>query len=272
HDNAHNLTFERANWESCWITFDEDDDCHRWERVEFYDPKDPFRIGSKNKGLDHNPQADVTGDRGEWDNDFSGKGELYIANFDGRIHLVGAEWGAWRIDQNAYYYQGWAGWRGPNIQPQDLVDKEPEIVPTIKYSDTDNNGFFDKIEEDLDGDKVFESTIEFKYLGISDVCEKIDISKFTYKKYHKLHEKSAKGIWKNSQIALKVYEQFGFNKSWYSQYQTPKSIREKYHFGYWLSFYIHKDMKQYAIKKGDKSLEKRIDIAYYSSNWKLLLK
>lgn len=270
HKNAYSLPFKRGNWQSCWIVYDEDDDCHRWERVEFYDPKDPFKIGSKNGGLDHNPQADVTGDRGEWDNDFSGKGNLYIGKFDGRIHLYGAEWGAWRIDHNSYYYQGWQGWRGPNIQPEDLVNKEPEIVPTIKYTDTDNNGFFDKIEEDLDGDKRFESTIIFSDLDISDVNETIDISEFTYSNYHKLQIKVAEDIWANSQKALEVYKNFNLNKSWYSQYQSPKSIREKYFYGYWLSFYIHKDLKQLALNADNIKLAETIDKAYYGGNWGII--
>jgi len=59
HEAGYNLIFERANWNSCWFVFDEDDDCHRWERVEFYKPKDLFKVGSNNGGLDDNPQADV---------------------------------------------------------------------------------------------------------------------------------------------------------------------------------------------------------------------
>ena len=132
HETAYDLVFDRGQWDECWLIYDEDDDCQRWERVEFYEPLDPFRSGARNRGLDNNPQADVSGDRGEWDTDFSGKGNLYIGTFDGRIHLHGAEWGCWRIDQNASYYQGWQGWRGPNIQPEDNVTIEPEIFATIK--------------------------------------------------------------------------------------------------------------------------------------------
>ena len=58
------------------------------------------------EGLDDNAQSDPVGDRGEWDLDNSGKGNLYISPLDGKIHLFGAEKGFWRIDQNAFYYQG----------------------------------------------------------------------------------------------------------------------------------------------------------------------
>jgi hypothetical protein len=77
--------------------------------VEFYELKDIFKIGTDKGGLDSNKQADALGDRGEFDMDNSGKGQLYIAPFDGRIYLYGAEWGAWRIDQTAFSYQGFDG-------------------------------------------------------------------------------------------------------------------------------------------------------------------
>ena len=272
HENGYKLPFERGDWQSCRIVYDEDDDCHRWERVEFYDPKDPFKIGAKKGGLDHNPQADVTGDRGEWDSDFSGKGNLYIGKFDGKIHLLGAEWGAWRIDQTSFYFQGWQGWRGPNIQPENLIDKEPEVVATIRYSDSDENGYFDTIEEDLDGNEIFETKTELLKLGISDITEKIDISNFTYSDYTKLYEDIAENIWNEAQNAIEVYKKFGFNPEWYSQFQSPKSLREKYHFGYWLSFYIHKDLKQYAKLIENLELELEIDKAYYGDSWKIFVK
>lgn len=56
-------------------------------RVEFYEARDPFKVGAGNGGLDHNTQADAAGDRGEWDMDCSGKGNLYISPLDGRLHL-----------------------------------------------------------------------------------------------------------------------------------------------------------------------------------------
>ncbi|MBK7700235.1 MAG: hypothetical protein IPJ39_16665 [Saprospiraceae bacterium] len=40
------LTHGRGLWQQCWIVFDEDDDCQRWERVEFYQPLDPFKVGA----------------------------------------------------------------------------------------------------------------------------------------------------------------------------------------------------------------------------------
>ncbi|WP_437124592.1 hypothetical protein, partial [Coprobacter fastidiosus] len=161
HKSAKEMIFKRGEWSRVNFVYDEDDDCGRWERVEFYDPLDPFKIGWKNGGIDNNKQSDAAGDRGEWDMDNSGKGKLYVGKFDGRLHLYGAEWGCWRIDQNANYYQGWDRmWMG--------MDRQPGKFGTVKYTDKDDNGFFDYIEYDLDGDKKFEMTIDLKALGLDD--------------------------------------------------------------------------------------------------------
>lgn len=125
--------------------YDEDDDCKRWESVELLEPKDIFTTGTRKGGIDDNPQSDAAGDRGEWDMDASGDGNLYIGKFDGRLHLFGAEWGCCRKDQNAMAYQGYdRGW----------LNKDLERFATVKYTDRDNNGFIDYIEYDLDGIKI----------------------------------------------------------------------------------------------------------------------
>ena len=97
---------------------------------------------------------------------------MYVSPIDGKIHLYGAEWGCWRIDQNARYYQGMGGiydGYGPK-----RIETEPTVFPTVKYTDTDNNGFFDLMEFDLDGDKVFEQRLSMKELGLDDRCQVIN--------------------------------------------------------------------------------------------------
>lgn len=271
HDAAYDLTFDRGEWGACWLVFDEDDDCHRWERVEFYDPKDPFKIGAKNGGLDHNPQADPSGDRGEWDEDFSGQGHLYISPIDGRLHLLGAEKGYWRIDQNATYYQGWQGWRGPNLQPEDFDKAEPVVFGTMKYEDTDGNGFFDQISMDMDGDQKYEEVVSLKSLGIKDAAEWIHTDNMKYEDYRKVYSKMAEALWHNAQDGLAVAAQYGLNTAWYSHMMYPKSEREKYHYGYWVSLYLYKDLTQMAQYQNDEKLFKKIQQAYFSFNWDLML-
>lgn len=264
HKEAWNLIFDRGDWKQAYFVFDEDDDCARWERVEFYYPMDPFKAGSGKGGVDNHPQADVVGDRGEWDLDNSGGGRFYVSRFDGRIHLYGAEWGCWRIDQNARYFQGYdRGW---------LNRATPEAFGTVKYTDTDENGFFDRIEYDLDGDKVFETVVSLKELGVDDRCELIETSKMRYADFHKLFGKVAGTMWKNAQAATRVAERYGVNPLWYAKFGQPSSPREKYNDGYWRQFYIYKDLEYLFARERNEPMLRRLHTAYFSSDWNALLK
>jgi hypothetical protein len=263
--NAQSLIFERGEWNQVNFVFDEDDDCTRWERVEFYDPKDPFKVGWNAGGIDNNKQSDAAGDRGEWDTDNSGKGKLYVSRFDGRLHLYGAEWGCWRIDQNAEYYQGWDRmWMG--------LDRNPKNFATVKYSDKDNNGFLDYVEYDLDGDFKFETTIDLKALEIDDRCELIDPSQLKYEDYTGLMGKLSETMWSNAQKAVMVAEKHRLNTSWYAKWKQAASVREKYHKGYWLQFYLYKDLENLFLQKGDKQQLEQLIKSYYTGNWELMIK
>ena len=265
HKSAKEMIFKRGEWSRVNFVYDEDDDCGRWERVEFYDPLDPFKIGWKNGGIDNNKQSDAAGDRGEWDMDNSGKGKLYIGKFDGRLHLYGAEWGCWRIDQNANYYQGWDRmWMG--------MDRQPGKFGTVKYTDKDGNGFFDYIEYDLDGDKKFEMTIDLKALGLDDRCELIDISTFKYKDYTSMMKKMSKSMWKNAMTAVQVAHKYNVQTLWYTKLMQVFSVRQQYNNGYWLQFYIYKDLEHAFMQRGDQEKLKQLTVAYYSGNWKSMLK
>lgn len=262
HDQAVDLIFQKGKWNKVYFVYDEDDDCHRWERVEFLDPLDPFKKGTGKGGIDNHPQSDVAGDRGEWDLDNSGNGKLYISKFDGRLHLYGAEWGCWRIDQQASYYQGYNRTWKPG---------EPDIFSTVKYSDTDNNGFIDQIEYDMDGDHQFEEVVRLKDLGISDICTLYDPAGFTYKDYVWLKETMAEGMWNRAMMAVAVAEKFGLDTNWYAKLKQANSIRDHYHNGYWLQYYIFKDLQDHFIRKNDPVMLKKIASAYFSSNWESLL-
>lgn len=252
-----------GKWESARFTWDEDDDCGRWERVELYDDRDAFAIGTHQNGLDHNSQADVTGDRGEWDRDFSGGGDIYVGRFDGRIHLYGAERGAWRIDQNALYYQGW------NKTFQNTV---PSSCATFEYLDTDGNGFLDTVQYDLDGDRVYEVRVSLAELGLDDRCEVLDVSAMKYKDYTRLFKKVADGMWKRALQARKVADAYGIPTLWYAKLLSPTTLRERYHDGWWFQFYIYKDLEYQFVRQGDTASLERLVRAYYSGDWKQLLK
>ena len=252
----------RGKWESAHFVYDEDDDCHRWERVEFYEALDPFKVGAGNGGLDHNTQADAAGDRGEWDMDCSGKGNLYISPLDGRLHLYGAEWGCWRVDQNTEYYQGW---------DRLWINKNPKKFATVKYTDKNGNGFLDYVEYDMDGDGKFETVFDLKALGIDDRAKLIDVSSFTYRDYTKMMKRMSDGIWERAQTAVRVAHKYGLNTSWYAWWIEALSMREKYHRGYWLQYYLFQDLMNYGLRIGDKDLQQKLVVAYCSGNWKSLL-
>ena len=263
HDNAWDLIFNRGKWKRVNFVWDEDDDCSRWERVEFYDPFDPFKVGWNGGGVDNHKQSDAMGDRGEWDMDNSGNGRLYISKFDGRIHLYGAEWGCWRIDQNTDFFQGWDRlWFG--------LDKNPNRFATVKYTDTNNNGFLDRIEYDMDGDKQFETQIDLTELGIDDRCDVINISSFKYEDFTALMQNVADDMWSNAEKACKVAEKNGINTTWYAKLKQASSIREKYHKGYWLQYYLYKDLEYQFMRNNNKESLTTLNKAYYSGNWDMM--
>lgn len=266
-ETSWDLIFKKGQWNDARLVFDEDDDCNRWERVEFYDPRDLFKVGTNKGGLDNNQQADAAGDRGEWDQDCSGKGQLYVGAFDGRIHLYGAEWGAWRIDPTAFYFQGFGGlydrWKGSRLE------KTPDIFATVKYTDTDKNGFIDQVEYDLDGDTIFEEKVNFKEIGVNDVNKVINTSQMKYPDFVKLFKTVAESEYSKAGQAIKLAKSMGVNPNWYAFWMNPRTLHERYEYGYWLNFYLYHDMRQYAQVNKKTDLVKNLDKAYYSGNWSL---
>lgn len=259
-DSVFNDIFHVARWDSIYFAFDEDNDCGKWERADFYAPKDPFLINQPN-AID-NAGTDAAGDRTEFDLDNSGNGQLYIGRFDGRIHLYGANWGVWRLDQNATYYHGFnRSWLNIN----------PEKFATVKYTDSDNNGFIDRIEYDIDGDFSFETVISLIELGISDVCDTINISSYTYDNYKALFDGVATNLWNNAITAQMVAEKYGIQLNWYNRFRTPLTLWENYDFGYWLQYYIYNDLLYKFSRDNDSDMINRLTVAYYSSDWGSLL-
>lgn len=268
HEAAWDLIFKRGKWKEVYFVWDEDDDCLRWERVELYEPRNPFLIGQDKGGIDNHRQADASGDRGEWDIDNSGNGNLYIGKFDNKLHLYGAEWGCWRVDQAALSFQGMGGIY-ENYGPR-RSQIEPKIFATIKYTDTDNNGFIDQIEYDINGDTLFGHKVSLKALGIDDKNSVINTAGMKYKDFTKLKTKLAELQWKNAVAAVEIAKQVGLNVSWYALMMQPKSVREKSNYGYWLQFYLYRDLMDLAMRKNNKTYLTYLDKAYYSGNWKLL--
>jgi hypothetical protein len=265
---ALDLTYNRGKWDRCRLIFDEDDDCNRWERVEFYDPGKLFITGMNKGGLDNNSQADAIGDRGEFDLDFSGMGDLYIGGFDGRIHLFGAEWGAWRIDQTAFSFQGFGGLY--DLWSYSRLQYEPGKFGTVKYLDTDGNGFFDQLKYDLDGDTLFERTVSLTDLQIDDKQSIIKTSELDYSGFQSVFTTITEDNWSRAKKAIDIAHSFGLSTDWYAFWKHPRTLQEKYDYAFWLNFYIYNDLLFLALNRGNNELALLIEKAYYSGNWDLL--
>lgn len=179
--------------------------------------------------------------------------------------------GPWRIDQNAKCFQGYGGLYPPGEKEQRL-HKDPESFATVKYTDTDNNGFFDLIEYDLNGDRIFEERVSLLELNIDDSGMIYDTSEMKYEDVKALFDICTNGMWERGQDAIEVAGQYNLNTSWYSFWKQPHTPFERYSYGYWLNFYIYKDLCHLAELNKDTKMRKRLDKAYYSGNWKEVLK
>jgi hypothetical protein len=296
HEKSYDAFFN-AGWKTLYFVFDEDDDDHRWERVEMYYPMHGFggpkdidiystkrwrrsnyaeqdMVAENEKpGLSGHPQADSLGDRGEFDEDNSGGGKLYVGVFDRKLHLAGAEWGAWTVDKNAEYH---GGVKTPSPKPS-----APRVEEVVKYTDTDNNGFLDTVEYDYDGDRKVDfklSLLDYKSSAQPhpDVVTLIDTHKEGWKGLNILFGSISN---QSFQEALSVYR-----AAWRRGLTTPEmdklasagSIGERYDHGYWLKEKVFRQirMRLQQVRQADpgkalslNALEKDLTRLYYTGQF-----
>ena len=148
-------SFFTARWASMYFVFDEDDDDHRWERVEMYYPMHGFG-GPKEIDL-YSTKKWRRGNYAELsmvaENERPGSRAIRrlirsaiavsltktipaaasSTSGDRKLHLAGAEWGAWTVDKNAEFH---GGRKTPSPKPL-----APRVEEVVKYTDTDKNGF-----------------------------------------------------------------------------------------------------------------------------------
>ncbi len=284
HEKSYDAFFN-AHWATIYFVFDEDDDDHRWERVEMYYPMHGFggpkdidlystkkwRRGNyaelamagpdEKPGISGHPQADSLGDRGEFDEDNSGGGKLYVGVFDRKLHLAGAEWGAWTVDKNGEFH---GGSKTPSPKPI-----APRVEEVVKYTDTDQNGFLDTIEYDYDGDRTIDLRVSLLDYRTSsnphpDVVPLIDTHKEGWKGLNVLFGRIAS---QSFQEALLVY-----HAAWRRGLTTPEmdklasasTIGERYDHGYWLKEKVFREIR--ARVRGS-SLEKDLTRLYYTGQF-----
>jgi len=263
HEKSYDAFFT-AGWKTLYFVFDEDDDDHRWERVEMYYPMHGFggpkdidiystkrwrrdnfaqqaMVGEGEKpGLDGHPQSDSLGDRGEFDEDNSGGGNLYVGVFDRKLHLAGAEWGAWTVDKNAEYH---GGVKTPSPKPL-----APRVEEVVKYTDTDNNGFIDTVEYDYDGDR----TIDFKFSLLDyksaaqphpDVVALIDTHKEGWKGLNAIFTSIANQSFQEALIVYRAAWRRGLTTPEMDKLASAGAIGERYDHGYWLKEKVFRQIR-----------------------------
>jgi hypothetical protein len=254
HDKSYDQFFS-AKWASIYLVFDEDDDDHRWERVEMYypmhgfgGPKDIDLYSTKRwrrsnyaeqamvaenerPGIAGHPQADSLGDRGEFDEDNSGQGNLYVGVFDRKLHLAGAEWGAWTVDKNAEFH---GGVKTPSPKP--LATRVEEVV---KYTDTNNNGFLDTVEYDYDGDRKIDlrvSLLDYRTTARPnpDVVQLIDTHKEGWMGLNALFTTIANQSWQEALLVYHAAWRRGLTTPETDKLASASAIGERYDHAYWL--------------------------------------
>jgi hypothetical protein len=296
HDKSYDAFFT-AGWKTIYFVLDEDDDDHRWERVEIYYPMHGFggpkdidiystkrwRRGNyaerdmvaegEKPGIAGHPQADSLGDRGEFDEDNSGGGKLYVGVFDRKLHLAGAEWGVWTVDKNGEFH---GGWKTPSPKP--LASRVEEIV---KYTDSDNNGFLDTVEYDYDGDREIDfkfSLLDYKSPGQPhpDVVPLVDTMKEGWKGLNALFTSIANQSFQEALVVYRAVWRRGITTPEIDQLAYAGAIGERYDHGYWLKEKLFRQIRErlFQVKQTDPSksasmdqLEKELVRLYYTGQF-----
>ncbi|MDQ3440073.1 MAG: hypothetical protein M3478_06950, partial [Planctomycetota bacterium] len=272
---THDKCFEemwKTNWRDCWISFDEDDDDQRWERVEFYYPVDDAKkiyniekwksgAGGPRSSIMGHTQADSLGDRGEWDRDNSGKGKVYVGRFDGKLHLYGAETGAWLVDKDAKYWGG-----TPVVVGSSSKERATKPEEVVQYQDTDGNGFFDKITYDYNGDQKVDtevSLLEYKTAENPnpDKAELINPAEKHWKGMHETFTKMAEKSFDDGQTIYRAAWKKGLTTPEIDDYHFASSTGEKYDSGYWMKEKVFRLIdKKLADNNDEKSKQLRADL------------
>lgn len=281
HDKGYDAFFN-AGWTTMYFVFDEDDDDHRWERVEMYYPMHGFggpkeidlyttkrwRHGNyaelemvapdQRPGIGGHPQADSLGDRGEFDEDNSGRGKLYAGRFDRKLHLFGAEWGAWTVDKNAEYH---GGYKTPSPKPS-----APRVEEVVRYTDTDKNGFLDTIEFDYDGNRTIDlrvSLLDYKSaaLPVPDGAVVFNTPTGGWKGLNELFTELANQSFQEALLVYRAAWRRGLTTAEIDKLANGSSVGERYRNAYWIKEKVFREIRK-QLKPGS-ALGKDLIRLYY---------
>jgi hypothetical protein len=276
--------FFNARWGSMYFVFDEDDDDHRWERVEMYYPMHGFggpkeidlystkkwrrsnyaelamAAPGERPGISGHPQADSLGDRGEFDEDNSGGGKLYVGVFDRKLHLAGAEWGAWTVDKNGEFHGG-----NKTPSPRPIA---PRVEEVVKYTDADHNGFLDTVEYDYDGDRTIDlrvSLLDYRVGGNPhpDVVPLFDVHKAGWKGLNELFTTISNQSFQEALMVYRAAWRRGLTTPEIDKLASASAIGERYDHGYWLKEKIFRQIRARLRETGRNQLEQDLTRLYY---------
>ncbi len=152
------------------------------------------------------------------------------------------------------------------------TDFEGDLDNDCLIIDRNNDGFFDLIKYDLDGDTIYESTFNLNELGIKTTFEFYNPGEYNPEKINTLFSKAAEQMWNQAEVAMNAAATYGISYKWYAQLMHPKSLTEKYRNGYWLQFYLFFDFLEMAKRKNNEALQTQIINAYFQNNWESLIK
>jgi hypothetical protein len=266
HDKAYETVF-KPKWGSVALTFDEDDDDHRWERVESYFSGDPYNLarwghvakdGDTTRSMSGHAQADSVGDRGEFDEDYSGRGQLYVGKWDKKIHLLGAESGAWTIDDGAMY------WGSSPVTGDSSPESAKQVGAVVLYRDTDNDGYIDEISYDDNGDRRPELSISLlelrdeKTSGAPAVeAALINPAAAKWEGMHGLYARLAEESWQDAHLLYNAVWKKGLLDRDLDELANACSVAEKSDHAYWIKQKIFRKLDTILIQRGSADLTKR---------------
>lgn len=256
-DKGYGLVFSTP-WKQISMVFDEDADDHRWERVELmwattnnktngsatdiYSTASIARAAGRKgvrPGLCANDQADSLGDRGEFDMDNSGHAQLYVGAFDRKLHLYGAERGAWTVDRNGEFH---GGKKAPGNKPI-----APKVGEVVKYTDTDGDGFLDTIEYDYTGSGNTELKVcllDYKKEGRDpQKATLIEPGKLGWKGMHELFNKLAQESWLEAMELYRAAWRRGLTTEEMDRLAQASSLRQRHLNAYWIKEGVFRELR-----------------------------
>jgi hypothetical protein len=160
--------------------------------------------------------------------------------FDRKLHLAGAEWGAWLVDKNAEFH---GGVKTPSPKPL-----APKVEEVVKYTDTDNNGFLDTVEYDYDGDRKIDfrfSLLDYKTAEQPhpDVTQLLDTHKLGWKGLNAVFTTMANQSWDEALLVYRAAWRRGLTTPEMDKLSSASSIGERYDHGYWLKEKIFRQIR-----------------------------